>query len=41
MIPRVFRDEVLGADQANLAAITAPGGALDQQQDVQRRAGPR
>jgi hypothetical protein len=39
--PRAFRDEMLGADQANLASLIAPDSALDQPQDDARQTGPR
>jgi hypothetical protein len=41
-VARVFRDEVLGADQANLSSITLSAGvSLQAQQEHLRQLGPR
>lgn len=40
-ISRVFRDEILGADQANLGASSFPQGAFESQQDEMGKTGPR
>ena len=39
---RIFRDELLGADQANLGSIMLPGGVVfESQPDQLRKSGPR
>jgi hypothetical protein len=40
-VSRVFRDEILGADQANLGAISLPRGVFESQQDEMGKTGPR
>jgi hypothetical protein len=39
--PRAFRDDVLGADQANLASLAISGGTALGQQAEPRQVGPR
>jgi hypothetical protein len=40
-VSRVFRDEILGADQANLEASSFPRGVFESQQDEMGKSGPR
>jgi hypothetical protein len=40
-VSRVFRDEMLGADQANLGSISLPSGVFESQQDAVGRSEPR
>ena len=40
-VSRVFRDEILGADQANLGSISLPSGVFESQQDEMVKSGPR
>jgi hypothetical protein len=40
-VSRVFRDEILAADQANLGSISLPSGLFESQQDEMGKSGPR
>jgi hypothetical protein len=40
-VSRVFRDEILGADQANLGASSFPQGVFEAQQNEMGKSGPR
>jgi hypothetical protein len=40
-VSRVFRDEILGADQANLGASSFPRGVFEAQRDEMGKTGPR
>jgi len=40
-VSRVFRDEILGADQANLGSISLRSGVFESQQDEMGKSGPR
>jgi hypothetical protein len=40
-VSRVFRDEILGADQANLGASSFPRGVFESQQDEMGKSGLR
>jgi hypothetical protein len=40
-LSRVFRDEILAADQANLGASSFPRGVFESQQDEMGKSGPR
>ena len=40
-VSRVFRDEVLGADQANLGSISLRSGVFESQQDEMGKSVPR